>query len=96
MGISTAEEVASLMGDDGSSGVAPDGRTLAQVVAAYGGDPNRRSLGVVRYDFADRSAIVVCGAGWDLAFDSCDCWVGAGHTDDCPDGANEARREVSQ
>lgn len=64
----TAETVALLFVDDGTTYETADGTTLDEVCLAHGaaresGGPDGKSL---RYVFGDGSAIIDCGQGWDL------------------------------
>lgn len=94
--MTTAEQIAQRLGNDGGvfevaprEGEQADPRareegnvTLDSLARQAGADVERRD-GMVRYGFADGSAIVDAGSAWDLAFPGCWCWTGGGHTPAC-------------
>lgn len=89
----TAQLVAELLDGDGARFADDDGTSLAELCERHGA---RRSDvgGADRWQFADESAIVVAGGGWDFGFfgcAACRCWAGVagdypatgGHNPEC-------------
>lgn len=86
--MTTAEEVAKLLGDSGDQFHADDGQCIDDLCLARGStmrSGNTIDDARTAYDFPDRSSIVVVNAWWDLGIDpSCFCWDGCGHKEPCP------------
>jgi hypothetical protein len=82
-----AEQVAEKMGNNGSRFKAEDGRTLEDLALERSATTERDPAHGTRYTFADGSAIIDAGGGWDLALSpDCWCWDGAGHSEACIEG----------
>jgi hypothetical protein len=76
-----AQKISALLSDDGNTYRTHDGQTLRALVDAAGGRVQHpRSPGFEVFVFADGSAIVDAGGGWDLRADGCSehCWAGVG------------------
>lgn len=98
-----AEQVASLLHDDGTCYEADDGREFLRLVAQHDGDLTAARDGsrVVRYQFPDGSSIVDAETGWDLGytgdeFETCTCWPEEQqhHADEHADGCAMREEEV--
>lgn len=77
----TAQQVASQMGGDGTRFEAPDGRSLHAVARSHGAEVYRDEQGERSYRFADGSAIATSGGAWDVVHSDCTClwcWAGGG------------------
>jgi len=98
--MSTAERIAAHFGDDGQNWIDGNGESLGDYVTPYAETTDHDDQrGTTRVQFADGSAIVMAGAGWDLGFSApatCHCWQGAGHNcEDADDyGRVERRRKL--
>lgn len=74
--MTTAQQIAAQLGDDGTHFETSDGRRLESLAEAAGGV--RETCGAMtRWAFPDESALTVSGAGWDIGFPNCWCWAGA-------------------
>jgi hypothetical protein len=66
--MTTAEQIAAMLGDDGQTWETEDGRSLDQLAEEYGAvtatHPNKHYL--TRYLFNDGSAIVASEGAWDI------------------------------
>lgn len=75
-GMTIAEHVAGLLGNDGTCWQAEDRRSFNQLMVEYGASPTTRGH-LVRYAFPDGSAIVAAEGGWDVEGSQPFSWAGA-------------------
>lgn len=83
----TADTISARFGDDGQKFTNAAGERLSYVCDEVAVDVHRNDeRDATRYQFADGSAIIIAGDGWDLgiAGATCHCWAGAGHAGGCP------------
>ena len=86
----TAERIAARYDNDGQRWHAvDDGRNIDSVCAGAGTATHNDERDATRYDFADGSALVVSGGGWDQPLSAetagCFCWAGCQeHARECP------------
>jgi hypothetical protein len=85
--MTTAQEISSLLEDDGQRFETRDGIEIDYLCKAKRPERTFRDgygTDTYRYDFADGSAIVITDAAWDLAPEGCTgfCWADAGC--ECP------------
>lgn len=81
--MSTAQEISALLDDNGQRFERDDGTNIDALCDQRNGTWSYRDgygTDTYRIDFGDGSAIVVAGAGWDLAPKGCEqfCWAGEG------------------
>lgn len=81
--MTTAQQISAQLDDDGQQWETADGVDLDYLCKAKRADRSYRDghgTSTYRYSFDDGSAIVIDGAGWDLAPDNCKrfCWAGEG------------------
>ncbi len=99
--MTTAEYIATLLGDDGQTFRAPGGISLEQL-AAQNGASRETEKELTRWVFPDGSAITAFPASWDIGYSDCWCWSGDEHRcyqDDCdsnpqPQETEHATRET--
>jgi len=76
--MSTAERIAKILGDDGTSWETDDGLTFDDLCAEAGAVRIRDSAReLTRYEFPDGSAIVAGVGAWDIEGDEPFSWAGA-------------------
>lgn len=78
--MSRAQEVADLLGNDGTNWEAADGRSLGSVCS---GSYVTRDGNRTKYEFGDGSCIVASGAAWDLGYPEADCYCWASMDHNC-------------
>lgn len=77
-----AEQIAGLFGDDGQRWEDAGGRTLEDACECHPhhvASEYHEQRELTRYRFDDGSAITAAPGGWDLGYENCFCWQGAGH-----------------
>lgn len=81
----TAEQIAEMLGNDGTSFATPsgpgwddpDGERFDDLCRRLGGRKEQEADDLYRYVFADGSALVATGEAWDFGFTDCFCFAGA-------------------
>ncbi len=82
--MTTADQIANLLGNDGMNFKAEDGRDLREVVLDSGKLKREENEGASRrYTFADDSVITAHEGAWDIGFVDCWCWRDHAHRDEC-------------
>lgn len=66
-------------GGDGQCFEGADGVSIAEACTAAGGTRVHDGAERERFEFADGSAITICGGAWDYGWHGCYCWRGADH-----------------
>lgn len=86
--MTTAEKISAQFDDDGACFFDAHGNDIREVMASEAVEIKWRDGyncgSTVRYTFADDSAILVCGEGWDYGYTDCFCWHN--ENDPQPDG----------
>ena len=85
MTMTAAQEVSSLLHDDGQVFDADDGTSMEGLCMNRGADRTENNRGAVRFVFPDGSVITCYSDGWNYGYRDCWCWQG-GHADDCTAG----------
>lgn len=87
-----AEQISTLLNDDGMCWASADGVDWMDLIDQHDGTPAYRDdSDTIRYDFSDGSALLDMTGGWDIGYQGCFCAQGVGHTQNCP---ALGRREV--
>ena len=78
---SSAQQISDRYKNDGQCFIDTDGGEIEDACASSG--QTEKNDAWTRFTFPDGSVITVAGDGWDLGFECCHGWQGAGHSSDC-------------